>query len=422
MDPELSDIFLRLAVALGAGLLIGAERGWRKREQAEGTRVTGVRTFALSGLLGGLWALIGQDLGLVLLGIAFLAFTAVILISRLRASAQLHDLGATTVVAALLTFALGALSVLGDIAVAAAGAVVTAMLLGVKTSLHRWLSLLREEEMLAVLKLLAMSVVLLPVLPDKGYGPWQVFNPYELWLMVVLIAGVSLLGYAAIRIAGPQKGVLLASIAGGLVSSTVVALNLANLARSKDSNHRLLAAGIGLAASTMFPRCLLVAGLLAPSLLPHLALPLGLATLGGFLASALVWPRGGSRDHQPEIALGNPFEFMTALKFGLLLALVMLLATALRHWLGETGVLLLAAASGLADVDAITLSLARLAGAELEPWVAALGILIAATSNSLVKTAIAAAVGHRILGVYVLGISASALCLGGLGVVIARLL
>ncbi|NIA67451.1 MgtC/SapB family protein [Pelagibius litoralis] len=419
MEQDLLDSFLRLAVALAAGLLIGAERGWHKRSQAEGTRVTGIRTLGLSGLLGGLCALISQQLDLILLGFAFVAFTLVVLVTRIRASSETQDLGATTIIAALVTFALGAVAVLGDIAIAAAGAVVTAMLLGVKTSLHRWLSLVTEEEMLAVLKLLAMSVVLLPVLPDKGYGPWQVLNPYELWLMVVLIAGVSSLGYGAIRIAGPRRGVLLASLAGGMVSSTVVTLNFAHLSRSQDSNPRLLAAGIGLAATTMFPRCLLVAGILAPGLLPFLVWPLGLATLGGLAAAAAVWPRQAMPANRPDMPLGNPFEFITALKFGLLLALVMLLATALRLWFGDAGIFVLAAISGLADVDAATLSLARLTGQDLPLGLAALGILIAATSNSLVKVIIAASVGVRSLGIHVFVILGLALGCGGLGMALA---
>ena len=147
-----------------------------------------------------MWAALAAFLGELLLAAAFVSFTLVILVTRIRATGQTQDYGATTVIAGMLTFALGAIAVQGEIAIAAAGGVITATLLGIKPQLHKLMSRISQEELFSVLKLLVMSVVLLPVLPNRGYGPWEVFNPYELWLMVVLIAGVSFLGYAAVRL------------------------------------------------------------------------------------------------------------------------------------------------------------------------------------------------------------------------------
>ncbi|MBM3541337.1 MAG: MgtC/SapB family protein, partial [Alphaproteobacteria bacterium] len=212
----------RLGLALALGILVGIERGWHAREEPEGSRVAGVRSFALSGLLGGLAGSLAEDMGEALLAAMFLAHAGVMILFRLRATAASHDYGSTTTVAALVTFALGALAVRGPMEAAAAGAVLTALLLGIKPVLHGWLARLEYAELMATLKLLAMSVVLLPVLPDRGFGPWQALNPYELWWMVVLVASLSYVGYFAAEMAGPRRGAVLAALAGGLVSSTAV--------------------------------------------------------------------------------------------------------------------------------------------------------------------------------------------------------
>ena len=393
MDPSQLDLFQRLGLALAVGLLIGTERGWHEREAAEGFRVAGLRTFSLIGLSGGVWALLAETLGEILLGIAFLGFAAVILVSRLRAGRAQDDYGATTVIAALLTFGLGALAARGEMALAAAGAVMAALLLSIKPIVHDWLTRITQEELFAALKLLVMSLVLLPVLPDKGYGPWQALNPHELWLMVVLIAGISFVGYAAVRIAGARRGILFAAVAGGLVSSTAVAVSYAELSRDNPERVRLLAGGIGLAATTMFPRTLLVALAIEPGLWTALLVPLGVATLVGYAASAWLLTRGAASEEIDRFKLRNPLDLGTALKFGGFLAIIVLLSRGAIDWLGELGVYLLSLMSGLADVDAINLSLSRLAGESLAIEVASGGILLAVASNTAVKAAIVAAIG-----------------------------
>lgn len=390
MDPQL-ETFIHLFTALGLGALIGVERGWEKRELPEGARIAGIRTFALIGLLGAVWALLAARLGDLALGFGFLGFAVVLLFVWWRRSRDSQDYGATTLVAALLTFALGALAMLGEPGLATAAAVVTALLLGIKPTLHGFVARLRREELLAVLQLLVMSLVLLPVLPNRGFGPWQVLNPFELWLMVVLICAMSMVGYVAVRLVGGTRGVLVAGLAGGLISSTAVALGFARLGRRDPSHAPLIGAGILLASTTLFPRSLVVVAIIEPDLLPRLALPAAFAVLGGLAATALLVRRHRAARTAPESALPvqNPFEFGVALRFAVLLAAILLLARAASEWLGEIGVLALAAVSGLADVDAINLSLARMAGEWVGIGTAATGIVIAAISNSLVKAAIA---------------------------------
>ena len=181
------ETLLRLAVALFAGLLIGTERGWQRRSEAEGRRPAGIRTFGLIGLAGGLWALLGRELGSIVLGMAAGVLGGVLALVYWLQVRDRDDYGLTTEIAAFVTFALGAAAMQGHLAVAAAGAVVTALLLGLKPPLHGWLERLSALELRGALKLLLISVVVLPVLPDRGYGPWDALNPYTIWLMVVQI-------------------------------------------------------------------------------------------------------------------------------------------------------------------------------------------------------------------------------------------
>lgn len=384
---------LDVGIAFALGLLIGVERGWHERAAAEGERIAGIRTFGLLGLLGGLWGILSQLVGEVILGFAFLAVAVVVIVAHWQMSQIDKDRGITTIIAALLTFALGALAALGEIHIATVAAVAATILLSLKPSLHRWLRRIESEEIYAVLKLLLISVVLLPVLPDKGYGPWQVFNPYEVWWMVVLIAGLSFLGYVVMRVVGTKRGILITGLLGGFVSSTATTLNFARLAR-RTSMERILSVGVLIAAATMFPRLLVVVGIVNPQLIPSLLLPMFLMTLTAVGYGVWRWRRQGEENVPSEIALKNPLELSSALQFGLLLSVIIILAEAFRAWFGPTGIYVLAALSGLADVDAISLSLSRMALAELEPAVAAQGILIAVMVNTLVKGVLAAIFGN----------------------------
>jgi len=391
--------FYYLGVALAIGLLIGVERGWHEREAAEGKRVAGVRTYGLIGLLGGVVALLAQQHGALVLGLAFIglagALAAVYVVNQRRGD---DDVGITSLVAGLLTFAFGALAAMGEVPLAAAGGVVTTLLLSYKPLLHGWVSGLEAGELQAAIKLLLISVVLLPVLPNQGYGPWQALNPYAIWWMVVLVATISFAGYFAIKIAGPRRGTVFTGLFGGLASSTAVTLHFSRMCRRKAAAAPVLATGILLACGTMFPRMLLVASVLNPGLFRLLVLPAAVMALLAYGPALAYWRGSSSHDLDSEALLKNPLELRTALGFGVLLALVMLLGKALRHWFGEAGVLALAAASGLADVDAITLSLARMSQDDLVWRVAVSGIVIAAAVNSLVKCGMATFIGGRQIG------------------------
>jgi uncharacterized membrane protein (DUF4010 family) len=399
---EEQQILYRLGAALAIGLLIGVERGWHEREAKEGARIAGVRTYGLVGLLGGGTALIAEKFGALVMGLAFVALAgllAAVYVENLRRGRS--DVGITSLVAALLTFALGALAAMGEVVIAAASAVLTTLLLGYKPQLHRWVNALEGEELRAGIKLLLISVVLLPVLPNRGFGPWQALNPYAIWWMVVLVAGISFVGYFAVKIGGAARGTVFTGLAGGLASSTAVTLHFSRLAARDPALAPMLATGVLLACGTMFPRMLLVASLINRELFEVLLVPAAVMAACVY-APALVFLHRQARV-QPYSAspLKNPLELKTALAFGALLALIMLLGKALQNFSGDAGVLALAAASGIADVDAITLSLARMSGEDLGLPTAALGVVIAGSVNSLVKGAMAGMIGGRVMGLRV---------------------
>lgn len=407
MNADL-DLLARLALALGIGLLVGFERGWQRREAPAGARATGIRTFILIGLFGGLAAALGKAVSDLILAAAFVAFAILIAAIYVTGVQRRGDRGATTEVAALATFALGALAVRGDMAIAAASAVVLTAVLDLKRPLHSFVRQVSEIEMWAGLKLLLISIVLLPVLPNRGFGPGEVLNPYALWWMVVLVAGITFGGYLALRFAGPRSGAVLMGLIGGLASSTAVTVSAARLARGMSGHTRRFASTVAAATAVMFVRALIVAAVLFPALIVPLGAPLVAAALAGTLVAWLFARRlpadasGGSEEAAPAVEIATPDDIGTAIKFGIVLALVTLLAYYARKLFGDSGLYATAAISGLVDVDAITVSAARMARGtqELGTGAASLAILIAVGVNTLVKIGITRVFGSARLALY----------------------
>jgi uncharacterized membrane protein (DUF4010 family) len=392
------DLAFRLGLALAIGFVIGLERGWRERDEEEGQRTAGLRTFTLIGLLGGVLGALSSEGDRSLLAAAFAILGAVLGVFLWREGQKHEDLSATTFVAALVTFALGAFAVLGDTTIAAGAAVATLLLLANKETLHGWLARITWPELRSGLLLAAMTFIALPLLPDRTIDPWQAINPHEIWLMTILIAAVSFAGYAAVKIAGPQRGLVLAATLGGLVASTAVTLSLARLARASAAHVRMLSGAILAAGAVMLLRVLAVVALLNAPLASALApVLLAGAVASGLIAAVLV----GGHARQPagqssDLVMRNPFEIGEVLRFGALLAVVMAAVALARQAYGDGGLFGVAAISGLADVDALTLSAARL---DVPLTIAADAILIAIAVNTLAKTAYAGfAGGARIFG------------------------
>lgn len=419
MSVDNATILGRLAVALALGLLIGLERGWELRELPEGQRIAGLRTFGLIGLLGGLTVLLAARPQELYLSAVVVVLGALVALGYWRESASGEDISLTTTIAALIAFGLGALAGTGQLTVGASTAVVVTLLLGFKPELHHLIQRIERQELLATLRLLLISVVLLPILPDKGFGPWQALNPYKLWWMVVLIAAISYVGYFGIKLLGSERGVLITGLFGGLVSSTAVAVTMAHRGKDEPEMQDLLAAGVVIASATMFPRMIVIAFAILPGLAQRLLWPLLSAGVVGFLAAAwYAWRSGQGKLYKggEELRPSNPLELTMTLKFGVLLAVIMVLTRAFREWMGDPGLYALAAVSGLVDVDAITLSVASIAKrGETTIAIAAAVILVPAAVNTAVKAALVTAICGARMGLLVTVALLASLLAGAFG-------
>jgi len=416
-----TEILTRLSLALGIGVLIGIERGWRERDQGEGGSTAGLRTFALTGLSGGVWALLSAPLGPVPLAAGFIMVAGALTLFRWRETQREGTYGATTLIAGFLTFALGAYSILGDKTTAAAAAVATAGLLSAKGWLTAWLRAVTWPELRAALTLLAMSFIALPVLPDRAMGPYDALNPRSIWIMTIVIAGVSFMGYVAVRLIGRRYGTLVAGIAGGVVSSTATTLDFARRARIAPDQHASLLSGALAASAVMFVRVALIVAVFGPFLLPPLAAPLAAAFVVTASAALFLdppWRPAPQVADGEDAAFSNPLDLRAVLLFGAMIAVILVLTKGFNEYLGEAGSVVLAAIAGIADVDAVTLSMTQLAPSVTADAVWA--ILVAVTVNSLSKSFLAVSVGGWRFGrIYIAG-SFAALAAGGIAVFLAQ--
>jgi len=402
-----------LAVGLGIGLIIGLERQWMIRDADPEAQAAGLRTFgllAIAGCAAGLALRLGQGW----LAAAVVLGSALILTAAYAAEARVtRDLGATTEVAGLATVGLAALAAAGNPGPAAALGVVGAILLAARRSLHKGVAALDARELHAVLRFLVLAAVILPLLPNRGYGPYQALNPYSIGFMVVLLSGLSFAGYWATRFLGARQGLVLTAAFGGLVSSTAVTLALARLSQQQELDPRASAAAITVATLVMFCRVLLLSAVVAPALLPALIAPVAAALAAGLALTALVWWKSG-KDGQEGLdrAVGNPFELRPALFFAAILAVVTLGTRWAADQFGSGGVLTVSAITGLVDADSVIIANGRLAASTGEVAAAATGILLATAVNSFSKAAIAMAVATRPVGLLSAGLLLSSTAVG----------
>ncbi|MCX2790974.1 MgtC/SapB family protein [Vibrio sp. Sgm 5] len=403
-----------LFIALLLGAIVGTQRGWVMRNSVEGSRVAGIRTFSLVGLLGGLIGILAKIYTPLLLGFALIALVILACIAFVIQQKKSEDISITGVVSLVITFVLGSLAVSGEAVLAAAAAVITAVVLDNKKELHQALLRLQEYELDAALRLLLISIVLLPLLPNQAYGPWKALNPYEIWWMVVLIASISFVGYFAIKIGGAKRGILFTSVFAGLSSSTALTLQFSHLSREQEGISPLLASGILLSCGTMFPRLLIVLSVLNPQLVSLLWPIVLVMMIALYLPAWWIWRRSEVEKIEQSNKQTNPLALQSALFFGVVLAIIMLLSHALSDWFGSAGILVLSAVSGITDVDAISLTLGRQSTQSLAIEVAVLGIFIAASVNTIVKMGMVLMIGARQLWAKVVPPMLSAVCLGGL--------
>jgi uncharacterized membrane protein (DUF4010 family) len=424
--------FVSLALAAGAGLLIGLERERsRPPDEAQLAFVGGARTHPLLALVGGVAALASREAGVVALVIPFSALVLFLALSYAGEVWRGRHHGITSEAAFLLSFLLGVLALTREVIpspspkifLVGSVAVVATFLLSAKPTLHPLVRRISTEDLAGTLKFLVVAVVVLPLLPDRAYGPLDALNPFRIGVLMVLISAMSFAGYVAMRLLGARRGLGVTGLVGGLVSSTAVTLAMAGRARERPEIADSAALAVMLASTVMFLRVLFVVAVVSPELRTQVAFPMLAAAAGGVAATVVFWLRSG-RAHTREdvIAVSNPFELGAALRFALLFAVVLVGSKAATLHLGTAGTYAAGLLAGTTDVDAITLSMARLAAdGGVAREVAVTTIFLGAAANTLAKGAIAAVAGGWRFGRRVLTAQLFVLAAGALGAAAARL-
>jgi uncharacterized membrane protein (DUF4010 family) len=400
--------------SLAIGLLIGLERERNPSAKA------GLRTFALVSVLGTLLALLSNKIGspwLVIVGL--LAVAGTIIAAYLNdAPQEINDPGTTTVVALLLSYALGVLVWHGYSTLAVMLAIATTTLLYFKPELQGMTQRLTRRDLVSILQFSVLSFVILPILPNQNFGPYEAFNPHQAWMMVVLISGLSLAGYVALHWFGQRYGAPLLGFFGGLVSSTATTLVYAKHSKLNDGMLRLSSVVILIASQVVLIRLMVVSGIVSPAILKQLAPVMGLGLMFGLVATLFNWKRLKNIGELPMPETANPTEIHAALTFGLLFVVVLFCSAWLSDVAGSGGLYIVALVSGLTDVDAITLSSLRLFHLDkLSSVQTVMSISLAFLSNMLFKFGMAAFIGGRALAMH-LAIGFLAIAAGvGLGLI-----
>ena len=388
------ELALRFGIALLIGVLIGLEREFARLKE-EVKSFAGVRTFPLIALLGCASGLLVDLAGpWAFVVVTFLVGLLITVAYAIDAFQQ--RVGLTTEIASLLVFVCGALAYWDYLDLAAALGVVAFGFLTLKPQLHKLVQRVSSEDLYATLKFAAISLIVLPVLPNQTYGPapFDAFNPYKTWLMVVFISGISFLGYVLIKIVGPHRGIGLTGFLGGLVSSTAVTLSFAQRSEEERDLARPFALAITLAWTVMFARVVVEVAVLNRDLLQVVWVPMAAAMAAGLVFCVIYYFAQRTRQ-ESDVEVSNPFELGPAVKFGLIYAVILIMAKVAQYYFQDAGVLVASVVAGLTDVDAITLSMAELAGAEggLSISTGGRAVVLAAISNTVVKGGIALTAG-----------------------------
>ena len=387
MDP----VFIQLGIALGLGLLVGLQRSWSDHQEA------GIRTFPLITVLGFVAVLLAESFGGWVIAAGLLAVTALLLVANIGMfkQAPTPDIGVTTEVAALVMYGVGAILAMGYMAPALVMGGVVAVLLHSKEPLHDLTDRIGEKDIEALIRLCIIALVILPVLPDRDFGPFQVLNPFEIWLMVVLIVGISMAGYVAFKIFGTRAGALAAGVLGGLISSTATAVSYSRRSVAEPARSTGAAVVILLASTVVFARVLAELGLVAPEHFVQVAPPIVAMMVLMIVLSWIFLFRAKDPDEYELAEQEPPSDIRAAIVFGALYAAVLFAVAFAREYLGTGGLYVVAAISGLTDIDAITLSTAQMMkSGGLDPSMGWRVVQVGALANLVFKGGMVVALGH----------------------------
>ena len=375
-----------IGLSLALGLLIGIQRGWALRNEQPGSRFAGIRTFGLLGMAGGLAGAIHPGDGIVA-AVIVAGAAALVLLGYAEVARRSGKVSGTASLVGLLTLGCGFLATTGQAMLATVIAVVITLVLAMRPQLHGWVERLNEAEVTAIVRFALIAMVILPLLPDRAYGPYDAWNPRQLWMVVVMVSGFSFAGYVASKRLGASRGTIATAGAGAMVSSTAVTAALATRLRGDDERPAILIAGIAAASTVMFLRVIVLVAVLAPFALPTLALLVVPAALVSALAT--LWHLRVAMRHPDQPAGGvtvrNPFDILPAL---LLMALVMVLSLAARwvmHRFGDAGLATVLALSGMVDVDSAIITMGGLPAGALDARTAGLVLGAPVMLNTLFK-------------------------------------
>jgi uncharacterized membrane protein (DUF4010 family) len=373
-----------LALALAIGFLVGVERGWRLRAAKSGDRVAGIRTFAILGLLGGL---LGTQVATAIMPFAValgLGAIGALLLGYAMQMRQRHEVDATSTIAGIVTLGLGAMATTGQMALASVGAGATVVLLASRRPLHRAIRATSVADIMALLRLVLVVLVILPLLPDRGMGPFDALNPRRLWLVVVITAAISFIGYALARLLGQRRGPLLTAAVGALVSSTAVTVDSGRRIRAGAEGPADCAA-VAVASSIMFARGLVLVALLAPLTFPRVLVLIGPAALVALAAAALLLLRSRTQADAVAMRAPKPPGLGLALIFAASVAIISVITAWAETRFGSGGGAIVIALGGTADIDAAIAAVGSLPPGALPVDLAALAIASPVLYNTFTK-------------------------------------
>ncbi|PIR54966.1 hypothetical protein COU74_04495 [Candidatus Peregrinibacteria bacterium CG10_big_fil_rev_8_21_14_0_10_36_19] len=401
-------VFKHLVIALALSLLLGLER--EKSGQSNGGAIAvGIRTYTLIGLIGAL-SYVLADFSVVIAAVLAVGVFSLVIASYVSSK----DKGLTSEVATVVVYIVGILSMMGEIDMAITVTLATLGILHFKSKLHLLSKRVKNLELTSALKFILIAFVVLPLLPNQNYGPYEFFNPYLVWLMVVFVSGLSFLSYFAIKFFGTRKGIGLSGFLGGFISTTALALSFADNSKKTPRIVNPYVFAMMVAVTGMFVRVLIEVSVVNSELLKYLFVPvvaMGVVTL---VMAFLFWIKrdGDMSVKDAELRLESPFSLISAMKFGALFGIILFFVKFASAVLGDTGLYITSVVSGTVDIDSITISVANLAGKSVDFDSAAMAIIIAIIVNNLSKSFILLFLGSKKVGMRVLIISLVASVVG----------
>jgi len=421
---DLIPVLQQLLFGVFLGSVIGLERE-KKSQRKGGKGFAGIRTFALLGMSGVLLAII-ETVSIEFFWIIGGGLMALLLASYVSSVIKFDDIGGTTELSLFAVLMSGYFLGIEESILATSVIIITLLLLQSKKALHYLAGKITKTEFNSIVQFIIIALIILPLLPDKNFGPYEAFNPYVTWMMVVLISAISFAGYLGIKLFGAEKGISLTGFLGGMISSTAVSLSFSQNSKKYKRIVSPFVFGIVIASTAMFFRIFAEIMVLNPDLANNLWIPMFSAGCTGLILSGLIWyfdlkntKTSKLVEKGTEISLGKPLDLLGAIKFGLLFALILLVSKAMGAEFGDKGIYLTSVISGLVDTDAISVSLANLAKEGLDHKTAVIGITIATLTNTFVKAGIVLTLASRKVAWRVFGVMLSMIVAGGVGLWIA---